>query len=273
VTRPTLITGVDHRERDSLLSESVGEAVTVLTMSRPERLNAISVGLATELVRSLERHAADPNVAAVVLTGAGERAFGAGIDVREAATFSPQERDAQQEVMLRLQRTLSDYPLPTVAAVNGLAAGASLQLALHCDLIVAGAGAKFGMPELGAGLPCILGSWLLHQRVGPQIAADMVLSGRWLSAEEAVGTGLAARAVRAGDERSVAVAIAEEIASRKGEALTATHRWLRELRRGVAPRSLDGAIAAADEIIRVSNRSPLADPLDRGRSAAREDVR
>jgi enoyl-CoA hydratase/carnithine racemase len=237
------------------------ERVLVLTMSRSERLNALSRDLAAQLLDQLERAAADPGVGAVVLTGAGERAFGAGLDIREAATQTPAERDQQQELFLRLHGTLADYSLPTVAAINGLAAGASLQLALHCDLIVVGAGARLGMPELAARLPCIIGAWLMHRRLGPQLTADVVLSGRWLSAEEAVSHGLAARLVDAGEERTTAVAIAREIARRDPAALLATHRWLRTLRGGTAPESVTDALRAAEGILHESNRRPLGDPL------------
>ncbi|WP_214104176.1 enoyl-CoA hydratase/isomerase family protein [Acrocarpospora catenulata] len=227
--------------------------VAVLEMARPERLNAISRDLARELTEALDRLATDAATRAVVLAGAGERAFGAGIDVRELAELTPGERDEQQDLMVGLQRTLSDYPLPALAAVHGIAAGASLQLALHCDLLVVGPRARLGMPELGAGLPGILGAWLVHSRVGPQLAADLLLTGRWLSGEEAVAAGLAARLAPLGEERATAVAMARQIATRQPDALTATHTWLRRLRTQGAATFAD-AVATASGALHAANR-------------------
>ncbi|MEU9886254.1 enoyl-CoA hydratase/isomerase family protein [Sphaerisporangium sp. NPDC051011] len=251
-------------EAPILRSETLEEGVTVLEMARPDRLNAISRALARELAEALRRLSADGTTRAVVLTGAGERAFGAGIDVRELAEQTPAERDEQQQLMIGLQRSLSDYPLPTIAAVHGIAAGASLQLALHCDLLLVGPGARLGLPELSAGLPGILGAWLAHSRVGPQLAADMLLTSRWLSAEEAVTAGLAARLVPAGQERATAVDLARKIAAHRPEALAATHAWLRRLRTWGSPVTFTGAVEAADEILRASNRSAPITPRGGG---------
>ncbi|MEU6726386.1 enoyl-CoA hydratase/isomerase family protein [Nonomuraea wenchangensis] len=246
-----------------LRTEFLAGGVAVLEMARPERLNAISRDLARELTSALDRLAADGSVRALVLAGAGERAFGAGIDVRELAEQSPAERDEQQALMIGLQRTLSDYPLPTVAAVHGIAAGASLQLALHCDLLLVGPGARLGLPELDAGLPGILGAWLVHSRVGPQLAADLLLTSRWLSGEEAVAAGLAARLVPAGQERANAVELARKIAAYRPEAVEATHAWLRRLRTHGSPVTFAGAVEAADEILHAANRHAPITPADR----------
>ncbi|RJQ83984.1 enoyl-CoA hydratase/isomerase family protein [Amycolatopsis panacis] len=232
-----------------LRTENPEAGVVVLEMARPERLNAISRELAAAMVSELDKLAVDGSTRAVVLAGAGERAFGAGIDVKELAAHAPSEGDEHRELMLRLQRTLCDYPLPTVAAVHGIAAGASLQLALHCDLVIAGPGARLGMPELSAGLPGLLGGWLLHTRGGPQLAADLLLGGRWLSGEEAVAAGLAARLVPAGEERASAVAVAANIAGYQPAALAATHAWLRRLRTHGAV-SFEQAIEAAGSVLR-----------------------
>ncbi|WP_432994075.1 enoyl-CoA hydratase/isomerase family protein [Dactylosporangium sp. CA-233914] len=243
---------------DAVLHREVIDGhVVVLEMARPERLNAISRGLAAALVAALDELAAAGTARAVVLAGAGERAFGAGIDVRELAQQTPAERDEQQRLMLRLQRTLSDYPLPTVAAVHGIAAGASLQLALHCDLLLVGPRARLGMPELSAGLPGILGGWLLHTRGGPQLAADLLLGGRWLVGAEAVAAGLAARAVPLGEERAAAVETARRIAGYQPDALAATHAWLRRLRSAGAAPTFEAAIEAANEALHAANRRDL----------------
>ncbi|SCL22865.1 Enoyl-CoA hydratase/carnithine racemase [Micromonospora pallida] len=241
-------------EATVLHRQDLDGGVVVLEMARPHRLNAISRQLATALVDALDGLATEQAARVVVLAGAGDRAFGAGIDIRELAAQTPPERDVQQRTMVRLQRTLSDYPRPTVAVVHGIAAGASLQLALHCDLLLVGPEARLGMPELGAGLPGLLGGWLLHTRGGPQLAADLLLGGRWLSGPEAVAAGLAARLVPLGEERATAVDVARQIAGYQPDALAATHAWLRRLRIGGAAPSFAEAIDAAGEVLHAANR-------------------
>ncbi|MCR1785828.1 enoyl-CoA hydratase/isomerase family protein [Nocardioides carbamazepini] len=241
------------------------DGVAVLTLSRPERLNALSAALADQLADELVARATDDRTRVVVLTGAGERAFGAGIDVRELAEGSVEQRDRHQAAMLRLQRTLADGALPVVAAVRGIAVGASFQLLLHSDLVVVGRSGRLAMRELAAGMPAILGGWLLHQRVGAQVAADLVLTGRWVGAEEAVRLGLAARVVADGDELDTAVSLAAAIAALPADALRATHGWLRRLRSTGAPATFAGAVDAADDILHAANRRAIA-PAGEARS-------
>lgn len=243
-----------------IIVEQAPENVRVLTISRPARMNALTSSAVAELLAALDESVED-RAGAVVLTGAGDRAFGAGLDVREHATASVTERDDTQNLFTKLHRTLADFPIPIIAAVNGIAAGASFQFALHCDLMVIGKHAKVGLPELSAGLPCILGSWLLERRLGPALTADLVLTGRWLSAGEAVELGLAARIVEPGEERAAAESIAAEISSRDGEARAVTHEWLRRLRTGPSTSFAD-ALTAADLVLHDSNRSPDTNAAD-----------
>ncbi|MTD16290.1 enoyl-CoA hydratase/isomerase family protein [Nakamurella sp. YIM 132087] len=232
----------------------IRDGVGVVTMSRPERMNAVSLDLAQGLHDTLGALAVDDAVRAVVLTGAGPRAFGAGLDIREAATLDSDQLARQHELYSGVQRMIADFPKPTIAAVNGVAAGASFQLALHCDLLLAAPAARFGMPELAAGRPCIIGSYLLHRRIGPGLAADLVLTGRWLPATEAVSVGLVSRIVQPEFLLEAAVEAAAAIGGRSPAAVAATLSWLRELRTGAVP-DLAGAF---DRGARVSAES--ADP-------------
>lgn len=239
-----------------VLVDSAPGNVRVITVSRPARMNALTRHTVAAILDALDAAVRD-NVGALVLTGAGDKAFGAGLDVREHAVATVEERDQTQELFTRLHNTLADFPIPIVAAVNGVAAGASLQFALHCDLMVIGEHARLGLPELSAGLPCILGSWLLERRLGPALTADVVLAGRWISAAEAVEFGLASRLTEPGGERAEAITLATAVADRAGEARAVTHEWLRRLRTGPST-SFGDALNAADLVLHDSNRSPDA---------------
>jgi enoyl-CoA hydratase/carnithine racemase len=206
--------------------------VATITFNRPERRNAMSLGLMRGFNAALVDLAADDGVAAVIVTGAGDQAFGAGLDVKEASTLSAAQHAEQHGLYEGFQRRMIDFPKPLVAAVEGVAAGASLQVVLHCDLVVAGEGARFGMPELSAGRPAIMGSYLLWSRLGPGAAARMALGQDWFDAQEAVAVGLASKVVAKGEALTGAQAYAGKLAATAPKALAATLSWLREMRNG-----------------------------------------
>lgn len=163
--------------------------VARIVLNRPERLNAISALMREELIDSLRNLDNDPAVKAIVLTGAGERAFGAGQDLGEARTFSEEVIDTWIDEWTTLYRTVIDLATPTIAAVNGYAVGAAFQLAAVCDIRVASETARFGMPEVDDAIPCITGSWSLLQLIGRARIADLILTGRMIDADEARSWG------------------------------------------------------------------------------------
>jgi len=228
---------------DVLILREAGFAT--VTFNRPERRNAMSLGLMREFDAALAALADDGEIAAVILTGAGEQAFGAGLDIREAATLTAAQHAEQHALYEGFQRRMIDFPKPLVAAVEGVAAGASLQVVLHCDLVVAAQGARFAMVELAAGRPAIMGSYLLWSRLGPGPAARMVLGQDWLGADEAVACGLASRVVAKGAALSEAKTYAGKLAATAPGALAATLAWLRELRNGSGAGFADATARAA----------------------------
>ncbi|MGI3166879.1 enoyl-CoA hydratase/isomerase family protein [Pseudooceanicola sp. 200-1SW] len=230
-----------------LLIEIRDGAATV-TFNRPERRNAMSLGLMRKLDAALDDLARDTSVRAVILTGAGDKAFGAGLDIKEAATLSAAEHEEQHALYEGTQQKLASYPKPLIAAIEGVAAGGSLQMALHCDLIVVAEGARIGMPELSAGRPCIMGSFLLARSFGPALAARLVLGQDWIGAAEAEACGLASRRAPQGAALDGARAYAAKLSATAPQALAATLAWLRQLRNGGA-HSLGDAIAYADQIL------------------------
>jgi enoyl-CoA hydratase len=169
------------------------DRVGVVLMNRPKQLNALSGELMGAVIAALDELDADPEVRAIVL-GGGERAFAAGADITELAAGTPislyENRRIEQWDRIRDLRT------PVVAAVSGFCLGGGCELAMLCDLIVASETAKFGQPEINLGvLPGAGGTQRLTRAVGKAIAMDMILTGRMLTAREALGLGLVARVV------------------------------------------------------------------------------
>ena len=193
--------------------EVAGRVATV-TLDRAEALNAISTELALALAETVEPLATDPGVRAVVLTGAGDRAFCVGADLKQRATFDDHGWFVQREAFRRGFAALRRCPLPTVAAVAGFALGGGTELAISCDLVVAAADATFGLPEVRLGLvPAGGGTQLLVRRVGRSAARDLVLTGRRVGAAEALELGLADRVVPGGEVLAAAAALAAELAA------------------------------------------------------------
>jgi enoyl-CoA hydratase len=179
-------------EYDYVLSASDGP-VGIVTLNRPKQLNALARPLMTELVDALERHDQDPNIRALVITG-GPTVFAAGADIKEMADASA--ADMLQRDNIGLWDRARNVTKPLIAAVAGYALGGGCELAMLCDIIIAGENARFGQPEINIGLiPGAGGTQRLTRIVGKSIAADMVLTGRMLGAEEALQRGLVARVV------------------------------------------------------------------------------
>jgi enoyl-CoA hydratase/carnithine racemase len=199
--------------------------VATVTLDRAEALNAISTELALDLAAAVEPLATDPQVRAVVLTGAGERAFCVGADLKQRAGLDDHGWFVQREAFRRGFAAVRRCPLPTVAAVFGFALGGGAELALSCDLVVAADDVAFGLPEVSLGLvPAGGGTQLLARRVGRSVAKDLVLTGRRVGAAEAARLGLVDRLVSRAEVLAAARALAAEIA---GNAPTAVRlaKW------------------------------------------------
>ena len=189
------------------------DGIGLLKLSRPQKLNALNSELIGELDALFDQIDADADLRGLVVTGEGPRAFAAGADIAEMATFSVEQATA---MALRGQRVLSRLEglrVPTIAAVNGFALGGGCELAMCCDLILAGANAVFGQPEVKIGvIPGFGGTQRLPRRVGPQRALELTLTGRNIKAEEAVAIGLALK-IAVDDVVEEALALARQIAA------------------------------------------------------------
>ncbi len=183
------------------LLETVEDGVAVLTLNRPDRLNAMSPAMLDAMLEALRRLADEPAVGVVVLTGAG-RAFCAGGDVkamaegREFGGDTLEEKASTLRAQMEVSRWLHEMPKPTVAMVRGAAAGAGLALAMACDLRMAGDGARFAPAFARVGYSGDFGgSWFLTQLVGTAKARELYYTADILSAEQALALGLVNRVV------------------------------------------------------------------------------
>jgi len=226
-------------------------SIAVLELHRPEAHNAIDTALLSALHAALDELEGDASLRGVVLAGAGDRAFSAGMDLKERAGFADDDLRAQRGRIVELIRRVHELPVGTVAAVEGFALAGGFELALACDLIVAGQGATLGLPEVGVGIfPGGGSTQTLTWLVGPARARDVILTGRRLTAAEAEAWGIVARVVPAGEARGAAIALAETIA--QGAPLGI--RQAKAAIRG-AHRALAEGLAAENELYEVVLRS------------------
>jgi enoyl-CoA hydratase len=194
-----------------IIAEKRG-AVGLITLNRPEALNALNQALIGELGAALDAFAADDEVGAIVITG-GEKVFAAGADIKEMKdkTFVECYRE---DFLTRTWEKLADCRKPTIAAVAGFALGGGCELAMMADIILAADTAEFGQPEILIGaIPGLGGTQRLTRAVGKAKAMDLCLTGRRMKADEAERAGLVARVVPAAELMAEAIKTAEKIAS------------------------------------------------------------
>lgn len=204
------------------------DGVATLTLLRPEKKNALSIALRNQMSDALDGLAADERVRTVVVTGDGD-AFSAGFDLDEFA--QPDIAEAIWVSSDRWHRTILEFPLPTVAAVNGLAYGGGFDLAVMCDLRVAATTARFAHPEHGFS-QVVYGP--LHDLVGGAVARDLALTGRRIDADEAFRLGLVRAVVPLADLLTEARVVASEVALAPREVLLPMVRKIRR-RAGIVP--------------------------------------
>ncbi len=170
-------------------------AVAVITLNRPDVLNAWHAPMRDELVAALTACDADPEIRAVVLTGAGDRAFSAGQDLNEAKDFDPDRAEAWIREWERLYDRLRTLSKPVIAALNGVAAGSAFQVALLCDFRIGHPGVRMGQPEIDAGIASTTGPWIMREMLGLARTIDLTLTGRLMDAAECLSVGLLTRVV------------------------------------------------------------------------------
>jgi enoyl-CoA hydratase/3-hydroxyacyl-CoA dehydrogenase len=211
---PTLraLAATNQRWPLSLVRTETENGVAVLTIDRPDALNALNETVLADLDRAVEAAQNDPAVRVLVVTGEG-KAFVAGADIKAMANKTPIEARAFTDLGQRTFRRIAEGAKPAIAAVNGFALGGGFELALACDLIVASEKAEFGLPEVSLGiLPGFGGTQRLTRLAGPQVAKWLIFTTERLSAREAERLGIVLKTTAPSDLLPTAKAIAAKIA-------------------------------------------------------------
>ncbi|MEQ1564782.1 MAG: enoyl-CoA hydratase-related protein [Myxococcota bacterium] len=212
-------------------------AVDVWTVTRPEKLNAIDASVLEGLAEAVDAVRDDPAVRAVVITGAGPKAFVAGADIGAMAELTPVQAERFAARGQAIFDSIGALPVPVIAAVNGFALGGGCELAMACDLVFATTKAKFGQPEVKLGvIPGFGGTQRLVRRVGWSAALDLCLTARMVGAEEALRMGLCSRVID-GDVLEAAVTAGNAMAGLGPVALRLCKRAIHE--------NADGPLASA----------------------------
>jgi enoyl-CoA hydratase len=199
---------------ENLLTER-DEAVLVITINRPSVLNALNTQTLTELDAAMDAAREDPTVRAVILTGAGDKAFVAGADIKELAVQTPVTGREHARRGQAILNRLEHLGKPVIAAVNGFALGGGCELAMACTIRIAADTAKFGQPEINLGLiPGYAGSQRLPRLVGRGRALELLLTGAQISADDALRMGLVNRVVPAAQLMDEARVLARTLASK-----------------------------------------------------------
>jgi 2-(1,2-epoxy-1,2-dihydrophenyl)acetyl-CoA isomerase len=230
MTRPTQAAQAEAADTESVILETRHAGIATLVMNRPDRLNALNNGLTAALNEALGRIEHDDTVQVVVLTGAG-RGFCAGGDLAAIGKGRQSGSTQELEPLLRsgMQAVLKmrTMPQPVIAAVNGPAAGAGMNIALAADIRIASDQATFGENFSRVGLfPDFGGTWFLPQLVGPSIAAELFYTGEMIDAQTALRLGIVNRVVPAAQLESEVEALARKIAEGPPVAIRAVKRAL-----------------------------------------------
>jgi enoyl-CoA hydratase/carnithine racemase len=206
----------------------LGGHIVELALDRPEAMNAISTQMALDLGAACARLGADKDVRVVLVTSTNERAFCVGADLKERASLSDAELMTQRPVSRAAYGGVLNLPVPTIAIVEGFALGGGLEIALSCDLIIAGSSAVVGLPEVSVGvIPGGGGTQLLTRRIGWSRAAGMIFTGRRMSAEEAAALGVVDEVPESGTARDRGFELAAQIAANSPVGLRQAKRAMR----------------------------------------------
>ncbi|MFF7293980.1 enoyl-CoA hydratase-related protein [Microbacterium sp. NPDC008134] len=233
---------------DAVVRTDVVGRTLVVTIDRPEVRNAVDLRVARALADAFTRAEDDPEIWTVVLTGAGDRAFSAGADLkavfRGEVVHDPERPERGFAGLVK-----HDISKPVIAAVNGLAVGGGFEMVLHCDLAVAVASAVFGFPEPRVGkMAAAGGAFRIGGQIPPKLAAELLFTGTPISAARAAELGLVNRVVPDGEALTAALALADEINRNSPLSVRASKRVLLGIDPGVQRDGDDWArIAAADD--------------------------
>lgn len=198
----------------------IDDRIATVTFDRPEVMNALNEATTAELGRALDALERNDDVGVLVLTGAGEKAFVAGADIKELDTYGAVEAQAAARTGQRILDRLEQFPKPVIAAINGYALGGGCEVALACHVRIMADTAKIGLPEIGLGvIPGHGGTQRLPRLIGKGRALELICTGRHVAAEEAERLGLVGRVVPADELEATVRELAAELAAKPPIAL------------------------------------------------------
>jgi enoyl-CoA hydratase/carnithine racemase len=223
----------------NLLTAERRDAHLWLTLNRADKANALTVSMMEGLTDAIRRAADDAEVGAILVTGAGERAFCAGADVREqpADGDMARHRERRSHALAALQDALLDTPKPVIVVLNGIASGGGAMLALLADECIGADTAALAMPEIDLGIATFSGANILEAIGGRALARSLVQTGRRMPMAEALTRGVVSRVVARSELADSATAAATVLASKKQDAFAKNKRWLN--------RAINAALAEA----------------------------
>lgn len=216
----------------------------VITLNKPEKLNAWDKPMRDDIVAALRGFDADQAVGAVILTGAGERAFSAGQDFAEAHDFDEARAESWIREWETFYDTLRRLTKPIVVALNGVAAGSAFQVALLGDIRVGHDGVRMGQPEINSGIASITGPWIMREMLGLSRTVELTLTGRLMAMEECHRIGLVHHVVPREQVLPRALEIAEELAAKAPLAMKLDRTWFADMNEAGFRQTIEAAIAA-----------------------------
>ena len=222
------------------ITYSSDNGLVAITINRPP-YNVLDIASMEEIKAALHRAAADTTARVVLITGSGDKAFSAGVEV---ADHTPEKVDRMIEVFGDLFRGLEEVPVPTVAALNGVALGGGCELAIGCDMVIAAAHAKIGQPEIKLGVFPPVAAVLMPRLIAPGKARELILGGENLTAEEALQCGLIVRVIPKEEFATGTQAYVARFLGLSRAALVLTKKAMR----AAQGRSFMDGLARADEI-------------------------
>jgi len=253
-----------------ILTERKG-SVGLITLNRPETLNAWHRLMREELKVEIRKFEADESVRAIILTGSGELAFSAGQDLGETIDFDPDRAEEwirEWEDLYDLIRSLSK---PLVAALNGVAAGSAFQVALLCDFRIAHPGVRMGQPEINSGIASSTGPWIMREMIGLARTIDLTLTGRMMEAEESFSLGLINKLVPKEQVMAEALKLAEELAAKPPIAMRLTKKRFREVTQAGFMDCLEGGIRIQREAFGTGEPAQKMEEFFAKRAAAKRN--
>ncbi|MDK1494299.1 enoyl-CoA hydratase/isomerase family protein [Sinorhizobium sp. 7-81] len=218
------------------------DEIAIVTLNRPEILNAWHAPMRSQLVDAILELENDKAVRAIILTGAGDRAFCAGQDLNEAKSFDGDTGSAWIAEWERLYGAIRSLTKPLIAALNGVAAGSAFQVALLCDFRIGHAGVRMGQPEINSGIASVTGPWIMRGILGLARTTDLTLTGRLMDAAECHAIGIINKIVAPEDVLQTSLSLARELGAKPPVAMRLDKQWLREMTEVEFRACLDAAV-------------------------------